>query len=61
MITGSMIKAGIWEVGFEDVSGRLEIVLCTSLFPEKVSVLCAEVPGPSHHGRQRRQETTSED
>lgn len=61
MTTGLVIKAEIWGVGFEDVSGRLEIALCTSLFPEKVSVLHAEVPGPSHHGRQRRQETTSED
>lgn len=61
MIAGSVIKAEIRGVGFEDVSGGLEIVLCTSLFPEKVFVLHAEIPGPSHHGRQRRQETTSED
>lgn len=61
MITGSVIKAEIWGVGFEDVSGRLEVALCIFLFPEEVSVLHAEIPGPSHHGRQRRQETTSED
>lgn len=61
MITGSVIKAEICGVGFEDVSARLEIALCTSLFLEKVSVLHAEIPGPPHHGRQRRQETTSED
>lgn len=61
MITGSVIKAEVWVVDFEDVSGGLERPLCILLFPKKVSVLPAEIPASSHHGRQRRQETTSED
>lgn len=33
MITGFVIKAEVWVVGFEDVSDRLERPLCISLFP----------------------------
>lgn len=39
MLTDSVKRAEIWGVGFEDVSGRLEIALCTLLFPEKVFIL----------------------
>lgn len=48
-------------VAFEDVSGTLEKTVCISLFPKKLSVLHTEIPASSHHGRQRRQEATSED